>query len=340
MKRFARGAMVAPTTNGRRGFTLIELLVVIAIIAILVALLLPAVQQAREAARRTQCKNNLKQLALACHNHHDTYNAMPRGSYGPDITVAYGGNGPLNLTWNNHQHMGIMPQLLPYIEQDNLYQQIAIWKGVDFRPGTSPNTYNPETVYFNDTTTWNLARFTIPAFMCPSDPQKSTSGNTPSRMHMNESTTGGSFTLGLFAGEQGTGVTNYMGVAGFLGNIQRWASWAQYKGVFGTRDFKVNFRDITDGTSNTFLFGEITGGDLYNWRWMMAGGFPAAWGLNTAATQNWYQFESFHTGIVQFAMADGSVRAVSKNLNGGNGALGQTFMNLAAMADGNVVGEF
>ena len=73
---------------------------------------------------------------------------------------------------------------------------------------------------------------------------------------------------------------------------------------------------------------------------MMAGGFPAAWGLNNTATQNWYQFESFHTGIVQFAMADGAVRAISKNINGGDGALGQTFMNLTAMADGNVIGEF
>ncbi len=336
MKKFTRSSQAA----NRRGFTLIELLVVIAIIAILVALLLPAVQQAREAARRTQCKNNLKQLALAAHNHHDVYNRLPAGSRGPDITVAYGGAGPLNLTWNNHTHMGIMQQLLPFIEQDNLYKQITVYKGVEFQNGTSPNTYLPETVYFNDATTWNLARYTIPAFLCPSDPQKSTSGNTPSRMHFWETSTGGSFTIGLFGGEQGTGATNYMGVAGFLGNIERWASWRQYRGCFGTRDFKVNFRDITDGTSNTFLFGEITGGDAYNWRWMMAGGMPAAWGLNNTTTQNWYQFESFHTGIVQFAMADGAVRSISKNINGGNGALGQTFMNLAAMGDGNVLGEF
>lgn len=337
MKKF-QTRVTASAKN--RGFTLIELLVVIAIIAILVALLLPAVQQAREAARRTQCKNNLKQIALACHNFHDTYNQMPRGCFGPPITVAWGGAGPLNLTFNDHQFTGILPQILPYIEQANLWNQINVWKGADHRPGTAANTYQPEIRYSVDTATWNLARFTMPSFLCPSDPQLTTSGNTPSRMHFNESATGGTFTLGLFGGEQGTGATNYMGVAGFLGNIKRWPTWQKFTGVFGTREHKVNFRDITDGTSNTFLFGEITGGKEYNWRWMMAGGFPTAWGLNNTPNQNWYQFESFHTGVVQFAMADGSVRAISKNIDGGDGALDKTYMNLAGMQDGNVLGEF
>ena len=257
MKKFTRLPSGSPN---QRGFTLIELLVVIAIIAILIALLLPAVQQAREAARRTQCKNNLKQIALACHNFQDTYNRLPGGDFGPDITIPYNSNGPKNLTWNDHQFMGILPQILPQIEQPNLYSQIAIWKGIDFRPHpTVAGNYNPEVRYFSDATTWALAQAKIPAFACPSDPQISSSGNTPSRMHMWETATGGNFTIGLFAGEQNTGKTSYMGVAGFLGDIQRWSNWSAAKGVFGMRaTFK--FRDITDGLSNTAMFGEVTGG--------------------------------------------------------------------------------
>ena len=331
MKKHSLEARGAPD---RRGFTLIELLVVIAIIAILIALLLPAVQQAREAARRTQCKNNLKQIALACHNFHDTYNRLPGGSFGPDITVPYRANGPRNLGWDDHQFMGILPQILPQIEQPNLYNQIAIWKGIDFRPHpTVVGDYNPEVPYFSDTATWTIAQASIPAFACPSDVQASVSGNTPSRMQMWEDASGGEFHLGFFPGEQGTGKTSYMGVAGFLGDIRRWPTWAVLKGVFGMR-VTFMFRDITDGLSNTLMFGEVTGGNDYDWRWMMAGPMPTAWGLNTTPTQNWYQFESFHTGVVQFALADGSVRAVSKNIDA------KTFERLAAMADGQVIGEF
>src|SRR5512144_2061101 len=96
----------------RCGFTLIELLVVIAIIAILIGLLLPAVQKVREAAARTKCTNNLKQLALALHSYHDSNNGFPVGK-GPPYAGAAG-----YARWSAHA------QLLPYIEQDPLYKSI------------------------------------------------------------------------------------------------------------------------------------------------------------------------------------------------------------------------
>src|SRR5215472_8715629 len=97
-----------------RGFTLVELLVVIAIIAILIGLLLPAVQKVREAAANSQCKNNLKQLALACHNYHSSLETLPY-DVSPESgqSWAWGASGP-NWSWIAH--------LLPYIEQDNLYR--------------------------------------------------------------------------------------------------------------------------------------------------------------------------------------------------------------------------
>src|SRR5512145_1647175 len=93
----------SPRKFDQRGFTLVELLVVIAIIGVLVALLLPAVQAAREAARRSQCTNNLRQLGLALHNHHDTFNVLP---------FARTGGRPQSISW--------APLIMPYIEQKNL----------------------------------------------------------------------------------------------------------------------------------------------------------------------------------------------------------------------------
>ncbi len=121
--------------QSRRGFTLIELLVVIAIIAILVALLLPAVQQAREAARRTQCKNNLKQLGLALHNYHDVHSCIP-------IADVDGTVNPVSAH----------ARLLPYIEQTNLYNQVNFNVPYDHVLNTVPRMTE------------------LPAFRCPSDP--------------------------------------------------------------------------------------------------------------------------------------------------------------------------
>ncbi|HLW65628.1 MAG TPA: DUF1559 domain-containing protein [Gemmataceae bacterium] len=112
-----------PSKQGRRrcGFTLIELLVVIAIIAILIGLLLPAVQKVREAAARTQCENNLKQLSLAMHNHHDTFGVLPCGGQTWQDPPTYIAPGQPATQPNQKAGWGF--QILPFIEQDNL------WKG-------------------------------------------------------------------------------------------------------------------------------------------------------------------------------------------------------------------
>src|ERR1700676_690638 len=103
----------------RRGFTLIELLVVIAIIAVLVSLLLPAVQQAREAARRTQCKNNLKQMGLAMYNYESTYKQFPMGAWWHVTGATSGADFGGSATFVNGGVWSI--SILPYIDQANLY---------------------------------------------------------------------------------------------------------------------------------------------------------------------------------------------------------------------------
>ncbi|MGQ0636611.1 MAG: DUF1559 domain-containing protein [Planctomycetaceae bacterium] len=123
-----------------RGFTLIELLVVIAIIAVVIALLLPAVQQAREAARRTQCKNNLKQIGLAAHNYHDAHSALPPGRL-------------INLVTGQGHCFSGYAYLLPFLDQGNLYQQID-W------------TANPDIIPGNNAA---MTAMVLPVFQCPSD---------------------------------------------------------------------------------------------------------------------------------------------------------------------------
>ena len=315
----------------RRGFTLIELLVVIAIIAILIALLLPAVQQAREAARRTQCKNNLKQLGLACHNFHDIYSRFPAGYLGAAHTVVPDPTEPLGFF--DHQWTGIVPQLLPQLEQSVIYEKINVWKGVDRRPDPmNPSSLLPETGYFSDNATFAVAQAKLSAVRCPSDTEEGKFGQVALLHTFQIGTNFGKAKIYSFNPPNvSLGPSNYLGVAGGFGDLSN--AWAPEKGIFGSRT-KFKFRDVTDGTSNTLLLGEVTGGSDFNFSWISGGVMMQAYGLSSTPPQTWYQFESFHTGIIQFAMADGSVRALSKNIDT------ETFRRLTVMQDGKSIGEF
>jgi len=335
--------------KGRRGFTLVELLVVIAIIGILVALLLPAVQAAREAARRTQCTNNLKQLGLATHNFHDIYQRLPPGYLG---TSSYSGPSYSNVQW-----LGSLVFLLPYAEQQNIYDRIQCVKNVDlptFDPFTNPWPSGAITPWWatpigpNGEDDWVTAQTKINAFLCPSTNPYTSTGGTSALLHCYGLDGSGTVTMAYFGGVSQLGRTNYLGCAGGLGAIPTTpgtsaTTWSQWKGTASNRG-KDNMGAILDGTSNCLLFGETVGsrkvvGTIqtkqieYSHSWMGTGALPTAWNLRGSAfpfSHNWYQFSSEHPGGVLFVYADGSVRNVNWQVN----AL--VFRHVSGMSDGRV----
>jgi prepilin-type N-terminal cleavage/methylation domain-containing protein len=157
----------------KKGFTLIELLVVIAIIAILISLLLPAVQQAREAARRTQCRNNLKQIGLAMHNYHDAHTCFPPGRMAP--AKVNSGSGPTGYGWVGW----ISPifHVMPMMDQANIYNSID---QNQMRVRSSQ--------YPNNTFLKNIAP---PGVRCPSDPSGGTAASNNYRLNWGPTVAGG-----------------------------------------------------------------------------------------------------------------------------------------------------
>ncbi len=204
----------------RRAFTLIELLVVIAIIAILVALLLPAVQQAREAARRAQCKSNMKQLGVALHNYHDVHSVLPLGCTAAGGTI--GGNS--NQTRRFSAYLGI----LPYIDQAPLYD--ATMENLEPAGGNSAPWQNGVPCV--------VAK--LPSIRCPSDPDSSVDGR---KAHTNYL-----FSHGDNAWDQNP-AWNGNGGRGIRGMF----TCVRNDGQGGRAR---NFRDVTDGLSNTIAMGE------------------------------------------------------------------------------------
>jgi len=246
----------------RSAFTLVELLVVIAIIGILVGLLLPAVQAAREAARRMSCSNNFKQIGLAIHNYHSAYKQLPRQGAGTGEDIQNGmsrGHFARENTMANNQSLSIFVGILPFMEQQALWEEIANPNTLDLRSpntprvpawpamGPTPSAYHTGSGIVN--TNYRPWMTEIPTLRCPSDP-------------------------GVGAG---MGRTNY---AACMGDAHHWqhtgipyyplnknpGTWpggilsryirASQRGVFVER-YQTKFRDILDGLANTIMAGEI-----------------------------------------------------------------------------------
>ncbi len=211
------------TLKGRRGFTLVELLVVIAIIGVLVALLLPAVQAAREAARRMSCGNNLKQIGLGLHNYHDTYKKFPMGGW----VTASGGWGPSFWT-----------STLPYMEQGPLYDR---WSYSGYSPGWSHD-------HVNNRNAVNNVR--IEYMLCPSSPlpPMHDTGACQQTMPHYAGIAGAVDENGFANDQRNWGCCSCCGGNAGTGRTSG-------SGVFA-HNINVGINDITDGTSNVMMMGE------------------------------------------------------------------------------------
>jgi len=325
--------MVAPCPlHHRRGFTLIELLVAIAIIAVLISLLLPAVQQAREAARRVQCVNNLKQMGLAMHNYHDLHGKLPAG------IMANSGPGAIfpfpNIAGTVEEDVASTwaISILPYVDQHNLYERYKFgfsnWHPLNQSVVTQP----------------------LALYGCPSDPNAGLIVRDPPRCYYRPNPEG----LNLAV------LGSYKGVAGKVGKFGlHWSYNHHFKphaagfhlpaldpnsaealhvsGVFGATN--ESFRTITDGTTQTLLIGEYATRTALERGVLPLGGTGAS-ALGTTAFDRagvglpdykgcysslrhavdseftcMQAFASMHPGGMNFALCDGSVRFVSASID-------------------------
>jgi len=290
----------------RIAFTLVELLVVIAIIGILVGLLLPAVQSAREAARRMQCTNNIKQLALGLHLHHDAFRKLPSGFYDADTTT----NQEAGWSWAT--------MTLPYIEQQSVFNALRVREvnleyymqiitGFSHTTATPWQSFPPAVRQFVELTGSSL---TLATHQCPS-----ASGN-PGMNNMQDQHYKRDDSIGIAR-------SNYCSNGG-LGTS--FGITDIYQGPFFSNS-NAPLAIITDGTSNTFALGERalkgTIEDKCTWlgvekSWgngghtrMAMGGVQTPLNPLFSTTGARVSFSSFHTGGANFAMLDGSVRFVS-----------------------------
>ena len=298
----------------QNAFTLVELLVVIAIIGILVGLLLPAVQAAREAARRMQCSNNLKQASLACHNYESAFRSFPAGGIITYTPAARAALTPANFctTGSDRTQAPWTVLILPFVEESNLYAKFDFTKtftGSSNIPGQLPNS--------------DLFKLNMAKYQCPSDPNS-------------QSTVNNSNYLGVQGGGPPTGV-------GAAPCSTQLAQRVFFQSGVIYANSKTRMADITDGTTNVFLIGESRYMPTPN---MRSDGFHAGWASSLKADSafavpatfagavlqinaqktcapgiadcfNFVSrlFGSQHTGGCIFGMSDGSVHFVSQNID-------------------------
>jgi prepilin-type N-terminal cleavage/methylation domain-containing protein/prepilin-type processing-associated H-X9-DG protein len=219
--------------RSRRGFTLIELLVVIAIIAVLVGLLLPAVQSAREAARRAQCVNNLKQLGIATHNYHDALGRFPFGSIIAPMTNYWIAN---NITWPGHYRYSSLAELTPFLEQTGAYNAINF----------SIPLYNLAGYDMPDNT--SVFAMQVSIFLCPSDPPRGQASNPI----LTADGPAVPFAQGSYMACSGDGLPGGFGLPD--------PAFGSPDGIFYFNS-GTSLAEVVDGASNTALFSESILGD-------------------------------------------------------------------------------
>jgi len=333
-------------TARKRGFTLIELLVVIAIIAILVALLLPAVQQAREAARRTQCKNNMKQIGLALHNYLDVHSAFPP-SFVSDISTRDTPGGE----WSVHA------RILPFLEEANLYNQANL------------------SLPYDDPANGDIATQRVGAYLCPSevnDRQRTDSTGAAEHYPVTYGFNGGTWNVWDNATRRGGDgafhPNSKLAPRDFTDGTSNTLCFSEVKaftpynrdGSAGTATIPSTPNDVdtlissggdnkansghtewVDGRvhqtgftttlpPNSEVIVPTPGGSNFEGDYTSCREDKSCAGNTFAAVTS----RSWHIGVVQSLLTDGSVRSISENIDLG------TWRNLGARNDGNVIGEF